>query len=187
MREENKREDGFSNVEISPNWLISENLKVQKTAYDGEFFVQTSQNIFEFSFNSYGNGLNGVRKSNYFTDCNKCPSDLEFRKISLEEVKFNNPNSDSVPYTNLCYYFVEGRNIIKFRNRDPIQVQVWYVPVVIETDEQCNLNDALIDPITERVLNLFIASKNGIVIQKTDDGNRNLEKATQTNPALSKN
>jgi hypothetical protein len=182
LRKENKVQDGFSNVEMSPDWLISENLKVQKTEYDGEFFVQTSQNIFGFSFNAYGNGLNGVRKSAFYKDCNACPADLNFRKISIDEIKFYK----GMPYTTDCYYYVEGNNKIYFVNRDPVQVKVFYVPTLIETDENCHFNDALVDPVVERVFNLFISGKAGVVIQKADDGNRNTVLPQQVNTQLNK-
>jgi hypothetical protein len=174
-RKENKIETGFSNVEINAQWLITQ--LVEELEYDKlqqRFFVKTKQNIFSFDFDSWGNGLNGIRPYGNNT-CN-------LKKISNQEIRF----ADINPTTPDIYYYLEGKNRIDFLKKPPLPLSLYYIPEVLGSDENCVLSDNAMSEVVTETLKTMLIAKQGIIIPEADDGNKNVVLPQQVNPALTK-
>ena len=175
FRVANKAETGFSNVEINAQWLITQ--VVDKLEFDElqqRWYAKTDQNIFSFDFDSFGNGLNGVRPYGR-NNCN-------LKKISNQEIRFY----DIVPFTPDIYYFVEGKNQVHFLNKPPLPLSLYYIPEVLGSDENCVLSDNVVNEVIMATLQLMFGAKNGNVVPEADDGNQNEVMGQQTNPTLNK-
>jgi len=176
IRSQNKVESGFSNVEISPQWLYSQNVKKTDIKLDEErqqWYVDASFNIFSFDFDSFGNGLNGIRP--YGTKCN-------LKKISTQELRFH----DIIPTTPDVYYFLEGKRRINFLTNPKSDLTLYYVPEVNAEDDNCTLSDALVPDMIMETLQLMFGAKNGNVVKEANDGNKNDTILQQVNPVLNK-
>lgn len=175
VRKENKAETGFSNVEISSQWLIAQ--QVKELQYDEEairWYVRTDFNVFSFDWDSFGNGLNGIRPYGNNT-CN-------LKKISNQELRFQ----DILPVTPDIYYFLDGKNRIDFLKKPSLPLTLYYVPEVLSSDNNCVMSDNVVTEVITATLQLMFGAKNGNVIPEADDGNRNATLQQQTNPALNK-
>lgn len=174
VRKENKAETGFSNVEISAGWLIIE--KHTELKWDEEnkrHYIELQQNIFTFDFDSFGNGLNGIRP--YGNSCN-------LKKISNQEIRFY----DIIPQTPDIYYFVEGKRRIDFLTKPTMPLSTYYVPEVIGNDNNCVMADSMVKPVIMATLQLMFGAKQGNIIKEADDGNKNNVLPQQVNPTLNK-
>lgn len=177
MRKDNKIETGFSNVEINAQWLITQKVSDDGLKYDEEqkrFYVQADQNVFSFDFDSWGNGLNGVRPYG----SNKC----NLKKISNQEIRFD----DIIPVTSDIYYYLEGKNKVYFLKKPTLPLSLYYIPEVVGANDNCVLSDNIAAEVITETLKLMFGAKTGNVIQEADDGNQNSIIQQQVNPALTK-
>ena len=170
--------EGFSNSEMSAAWLYSESLPVQLDPNTDEMYVLTTYPIFAFDFDGYSNALNGLRGSSSVSTCDPTPKRMEFVKLSLNEVKFE----DGAPSTNICYYFVQTNKRVCFLNRNPMQVTLYYVPAVNAKDDSCWLSDNILAQVVEGSLELFLKAKNGNFVKVLADQNPNIVTQQQANP-----
>ena len=182
-RRENKAETGFSNVEINAQWLIHEKVVADKPAtgesvllYDDgnkRWYVKTRYNVFSFDFDSFGNGLNGIRP--YGNGCN-------LKKISNQEIRFY----DILPTTPDVYYFLEGNNRIDFLKQPTLPLTLYYIPEVLNSNNDCVMSDNIVEEVIMATLQLMFGAKNGNVVKESNDGNKNDTMQQQTNPQLNK-
>lgn len=173
IRRENKAESGFSNVEINAQWLYTERIDEAKLDdLQQRFYVETKFNIFSFDFDSWGNGLNGIRPYGN----NKC----NLKKISNQEIRFQ----DIIPTTPDIYYFLEGKNKIYFLSKPPVPLSLYYVPEVLGANDNCVLSDNIVEEVISATLQLMFGAKSGNIIKESDDGNRNSVVQQQVNPDL---
>lgn len=175
-KKENKSQDGFTNMEASAAWLMPEVLPVQKD--DDGFFLQPSSGIFSFDFDAFANGLNGLRATG--KSCNGRKTELI--KLSNNEVRFLSLS----PETSIVYYWLAPGNKIR-TTCDVKEAEIWYIPTVVNSDGNCLLSDNIVSDVIKSVLTIMFGAKSGNVIQEANDGNKNLNPNTQTNPALTKN
>ncbi len=176
-RKENKADTGFSNVEINAQWLVTQKVKDDGLKFDDEqkrWFVESDHNIFSFDFDSWGNGLNGVRPYGG-NNCN-------LKKVSNQEIRFY----DVIPITPDIYYFLEGKNRVYFLKKPTLPLSLYYIPEVVGSNDNCVLSDNIVAEVITETLKLMFGAKSGNVIQESDDGNRNAIIQQQVNPALTK-
>lgn len=174
VRRENKAETGSSSVDINPQWLIEQD--VDGAIHDETkdlYYVETSHDIFSFDFDAFGNGLNGVRP--YGHKCN-------LKKISTQEVRF----MDTIPPTSDIYYHLQGKKKIIFSKNPNTNLTLFYIPAIVGSDNNCVMSDNVVTEVIMATLQLMFGAKNGNVIHEADDGNKNLDKQTQSNPVLNK-
>lgn len=176
-RKDNKQEIGFSSVEIPAQWLITQKIEGDKLCFDDHqkrWYCETTFPIFSFDFDSFGNGLNGIRP--YDNSCN-------LKKISNQEIRF----ADVIPQTPDIYYFLENAKRIDFLKKPTLPLSVYYIPQVLGSNDQCVMSDNIVSAVIEVTLQLMFGAKQGMPIRPaSDDGNPNVELANQRNPALSK-
>jgi hypothetical protein len=176
-RKENKQETGFSSVEIPAQWLITEKIEEDKLFFDkqqGRWYCQTTYPIFSFDFDSFGNGLNGIRP--YGNSCN-------LKKISNQEIRFY----DVIPQTPDIYYFLENAMRIDFLKKPTFPILVYYIPQVLGSNDQCVMSDNIVSAVIQATLELMFGAKQGMpVVKEADDGNRNAVMPQQVNPNTSK-
>jgi hypothetical protein len=176
-RKENKGEMGFSSVEISAQWLITQKIEKDKLKWDEmqkRWYCLTDFPIFSFDFDAFGNGLNGIRP--YGNSCN-------LKKISNQEIRF----ADIIPTTPDIYYFVENENRIDFLKKPDLPIAVYYIPKVLGSNDQCLMSDNIVSAVIEGTLQLMFGAKNGMpVIKEADDANRNVTNLNQSNPKVNK-
>jgi hypothetical protein len=176
-RKENKQETGFSSVEIPSQWLITQKIEEEKLFFDkqqGRWYCETTYPIFSFDFDSFGNGLNGIRP--YGSSCN-------LKKISNQEIRFY----DVIPQTPDIYYFLENAIRIDFLKKPNLPILVYYIPQVLGSNDQCVMSDNIVSAVIQATLELMFGSKQGMpVIKESDDGNRNSVMPQQINPTVTK-
>ena len=176
-RKDNKAESGFSSVEIPAQWLITQKIEEDKLFFDAmqkRWYCETTWPIFSFDFDSFGNGLNGIRP--YGSSCN-------LKKISNQEIRF----ADIIPQTPDIYYFLENKKRIDFLKKPTLPISVYYIPQVLGADDQCVMSDNIVSEVIQATLQLMFGAKQGMpVIKETDDDNRNSVMQQQVNPTVTK-
>lgn len=176
MRAQNKKEEGFANIENSAAWLVEEILPVKFDDRRERYYVTTTADIFSFDFDGTGNALQGV--------CGLKNAAKKFRKISLNERRFEHIS----PVTNKVLYYLNSKNEIVFSGQVKVgdEIPVQYIPVVVGNDENCLLSDNIIGDVITKTLTIMFGAKNGNVIDESNDGNRNAVLQQQVNPQLTK-
>jgi hypothetical protein len=173
-RRESKMQDGFTNVEIPAAWMLSEIVKVVKVDEEEYFSGTTEFPIFSFDFDAFANGLHSVRMKKA-TGKNK---KIELVKISNNDINFISLS----PETCIGYYWVAPGNKIVVTTAG--EVEVWYVPAVVNNDVNCVLSDNIAADVIKNVLTIMFGAKNGNTVQMTNDSNNNPDAKTQQNPLL---
>ena len=135
------------------------------------WYVKTKYPIFSFDYDSFANGLNGVRP---------LKGGRQLKKISINEIRF----LDQVPITNDVFYWVEG--VDKVYITQNLDLTLYYIPAVLGADDQCVMADTCVAEVIEKTLTLMFGAKNGNIIQKANDQNKNLILPQQVNPDLGK-
>lgn len=176
MRADNKKEEGWGNVENSASWLIEETLKVGYDEDKERYSARTSQSIFSFDFDGTGNALQGIHGVS--------KDSPKFRKISLNERRFLHV----IPLTNKVYYYLNNDKEIVFggKIKKDQEIAVQYIPKVVGSSDDCVLSDNIIADVITRTLTLMFGAKNSNIIQESNDGNKNLVLGQQVNPNLTK-
>lgn len=176
MRKEGKVENGFSNVEISANWLVKEEIELQQDPVTKLWYATTSSKIFGFGFDEFSYALDQVKR---IGDCKskKC----RLQKLSRNEV----PYLDLSAATSLCYFWQDGGDRITFTDNVG-KVLVPYVPIVDADNDNNVLSDIIASDVIKAVYTLMVAARNGTVIDESNDSNKNTTAQNQQNPQLNK-
>lgn len=176
MRKEGKVENGFSNVEISANWLVKEELELQQDPVTKLYFATTSSKIFGFGFDEFSYALDQLVR---IGDCKskKC----RLQKLSRNEV----PYLDLAAATSLCYFWQAEGDRITFTDNVG-KVLVPYVPIVDADNDNNVLSDIIASDVIKAVYTLMVAARNGTVIDESNDSNKNTTAQNQQNPQLNK-
>lgn len=172
IRKENKALDGFSAVEMSSQWLVRETLQVQKKS-DGRCYAKLASNLFSFNFDAFNYALDKIRSA-ATADCDKRCTIIH---ISADESKF----LDVSPAASVVYAWVAACNEIELSG-EACSLEVQYVPAVDPTNPGCIISAAIADRVITATLQRFFASRNGTVVDETNDGNKNNVIDQQTNP-----
>lgn len=172
FRKMGKAEDGFSNVEITSNWLVTEEVTAESDKNSDIYFVSPSSCIFGFGWDEFSYSLDN------FKPVGHCGCKLQ--KISRQESHY----LDISPTTSLCYYWVEANNKIAVTNK--VTGLITYVPAVDSKNENCVMSDLIVADVIKMTLDLFFKAKSGNVIDKTNDNNANNNIEGQSNPSLIK-
>lgn len=175
-RAENKKEEGWGNVENSAAWLTEETLPVKYDKEANKYSITTSNSVFAFDYDGTGNALQGLH--------NPKNHDQRFRKISLNERRFLH----IIPVTNKTFYYLNSDNEIVFKGKvkEGDEISVQYIPKVVGSKDDCILSDNIIADVITKTLTLMFGAKNGNVIQEANDGNKNAVLGQQVNPQLTK-
>lgn len=173
-----KTQTGYSVVEIDPEWLVSETVKLSR---DGATGVATlSQKIFSFDYDVLGSGVQLIDGA-----CNLV-------RISIQD-KWA---IQRVPATKTIYWYIrpsvgadDGTGGVKtslwFIGADlPNKVDVFYVPSVNESNGDAPINESKMKPVIDACLQTLFIAKQQVVVDKSDDGNPNANLATEINPDL---
>lgn len=161
----NKTLTGFSWVEISQDWLITESVEIKRDK--DEMSAELSQGIFGFEFDALSSGVQFV---NIGGQCG------ELVRISIND-RFA---VCRMPITAQIMYYVKGSKIIFVNmNCDVKEAEVMYIPSVDCTNDDALLSDYKVHPMITETLNLMFGSKNGNIVDMTDDSNPNTSPATE--------
>lgn len=167
-KQEMKLVEGFSYVDISPEWLITKDFAI--TREGNAFVVNMDEKVFAFDFDALTSGVQRIEV-------------IEGKpgrtvKISFKDSEF----MDRLPMTTLYFYYVLGANKIFFKNRYPKKVKVYYIPAVTADDSEAEIPDSKVLEVITTTLQLYFGSKNGEVIDTSNDSNKNKAPATELNP-----
>jgi len=173
FRKMTRQETGFSNVEITAQWLVKEKVKVEISEHEPVYYATPSSCVFGFGYDAFSYSLDSVRPAS--------PCGCRLQKISRDEV----PYLDIAPTTSLCYYWLEANNKISFLN-DVKEVFISYIPSVDANNDDCVISDLIVSKAIRATLDIMFKSKNGNVIDVVNDGNSNPTAQNQQNPALNK-
>lgn len=170
----NKNVIGYSYVEISDAWLVTAELKVNR---DGANYNATlEEEIFSFDYDVLSSGLQRVVPIG--CDCN------ELIRISVsDEWKYCR-----MPANNKLFYSASGKALKLFGNsKMPSKVKVWYFPALdFENPLSNRIPESMVNELTKNTLQLLLIAKQGVVIDKSNDGNPNTAPATEMNPSALK-
>lgn len=176
MRKEGKAINGFSDVEISANWLVKEEITLQQDQITKLYYATTSSKIFGFGFDEFSYALDQVIR---IGDCKSKRCRLQ--KLSRNEV----PYLDLAAATSLCYFWqAEGDKIAFTDNIGSVLVP--YVPIVSADNDNNVLSDNIAAEVIKAVYALMINARNGTVVDESNDSNKNTTPANQQNPQLNK-
>lgn len=169
-KKENRMMEGFSFVELSPAMLIPEILEIKHDSDTNEVYAVTSQKFFSFDYDSMVNSLQLIQKVG--GNCG------EFIKISLTDAPF----VCKMPTNNKVFFYGEGCNKIIFLNATcmPKKVKSFYCPDIL-SNPAAMLSETMAESVQAAVLQLYFGAKQGMVIQKVNDGNPNLTIQNQEN------
>lgn len=174
IRQQNRQVDGFSNVEIPAQWLLPQNIKLQKdTTRQGRHFAILEHPVFSFDWDNYANSLQGIHSLG--------TKHCVYRKIGLHERKFIN----ILPVIgDILFYLDSPERIVFVGGKDGDEAVIQYVPKVVGDENDCLLSDNIIPELMDAILDRMFKSKNGNFIQKIDDQNPNIVPEQQNNPAV---
>lgn len=182
IRRQTKQEEGFSNVELTRDWLVTEVVDVKDGQY-GVYEATPSSNIFGFSFDSFVYSLDQIKA---IGGCGnkKCT----IVKISADEARF----LDLSPTSSVIYAWVPSQNTIRFSasgsEPQPLalkSVEITYLPSINSGTDNCIVSEVIASKVIVQVLDLFFKTRQGTVIDESNDGNKSSNNP-QNNPALSK-
>lgn len=175
-RQNNKRDSGFSNIELSSAWLLIERPTIQLDEETQEFYADTKYPVFSFDWDSSANALQGVHSVGKNRH-------IVYRKISLMERRFRQilPTISKV-----LFYLKTNKRIVFWGTCEKKEIEVQYVPVVVGNDDNCVLSDNIVSDVIKMVVGIMLQAKQGSIIQEANDGNKNEVLGQQVNPALTK-
>ncbi len=161
-RKAGKTETGFSNVELTAQWMVEEKTAVEYEEKEGKYFAKLKQPVLGFRWDTTANALEGIIGIG--------KSAILYRKVSLQEKKF----WDQLPAVGdrAFYYLNKPQEIIFRKATTGAEIKVQYVPAVVGQQNDCLLADSIADEIVS-VLKLMFESKSGNFIDKLDDQNPN--------------
>lgn len=183
-RKEQRVAIGFANVEIPLAWTINETIPVKKDEITGEWYAETSQDMFTFKWDNFGYGI--VRLLPGKPEKKDCDSEVFFNGKFVKITSTESDYLETLPITNKCFYFVGGKNRFVFPEKNPGFIIPYYVPVVTGVDDNEVMSDTMAAECIKRVWTLMTTAKNGVVIDQTNDGNENAPLPTQLNPKVNK-
>lgn len=174
----NRQTMGFTYVELSPEWIKKIPLTLEETTEDDNkmFYADLPQNCkpFSFAFDAMSNGIQGI-----YSSCHEC----DFIKVSLNDLW----QLRLVPPCDKIFYFLTDRRVI-FKNITNKNVGkhlfVNLIPVIDVDDDDFMIPESKELEIINMALQIMIAAKNGVVIQKADDQNKNVVLPEELNPDL---
>ncbi len=178
LRKEGKREEGFANVEMSAAWLVKEEIEVLAEESEPFFYAKTTSCIYSFNWDKFAYALDSLRP---LGNCNG-GIPCRVQKISPEEAAY----LDISPTTSLVYFWLAAENKIMFTSPLAGKVTVSYIPSVDEENDACVLSSSIARKAIRMTLDLMFASKNGNVVDESNDGNKNSTAQNQANPQLTK-
>lgn len=168
-RVESKKEIGFTDIEISPSWLIFEDAEMK--CESSRCIVTTQHDIFSFDFDNYVYALDSV-----------FAPEVELRRINRTEANF----LSLMPTIDRVLYWVREKNKVEFTKHVKGKLTLGYIPVVVGNDHNSVLSDNIAADVIKAVLNLMFGAKQGNVVDETNDGNLNNVLPQQVNNKLNK-
>jgi hypothetical protein len=174
-----KGEDGFSNVEIPPQWTLPNTLEVKYDKELDKYYAETEWPIFAFDFDAHAYALQPLKGLS--KHCNNQP--CKYRRITLYEAQFQ----DVIPPVGIVmYYLNSAKEIVFLGAREGAKVLAHYIPQVVGADDDCLLSDNITKELIDATVKSFFEAKNGNFVDKTNDQNPNNIPQQQVNPALGK-
>jgi len=167
--------DMNESIILSDSWYKIKEVDVKK---DGDNFIAEMPNYFSFNRDISFSGLKAVYPIDNVGDCcNK------FAKIKSEQCNglAYLPSSDKT-----IYYFPLGDKIyFKKVNCNLKKVNVAYIPSINENEDEnteISIPEGLIADIVIRTYSFLTSTRNGLVIDKTNDQNQNRSAQTEIDP-----
>lgn len=169
-----KQDSGFSFVEMSGPWFVKDEIKVCKDDVKDVHYIELPQPNFVFEYDSLCSSVHSIVK----TGKKQCG---EFIRIS---------NADywkipSVPVTNDIFWYQLGERIeFPISIGMPEKVLVNYIPALLLNSDKCSIPETMVDAIVTTVLQIMFGAKNEtMVVDKSDDGNPNVNATSEMAPA----
>lgn len=175
-RKAGRGETGFSNVEISAQWMVEEVLTIEHDEAEDRLIAKTKQPVMSFRWDAASNALQGIHSYG----ANK---HAIYRKLSLHERKFKQVLP--VIANRVLFYLNTSQEIVFWWAQKGEKIKVQYIPAVVGIENDCLLADSIADEIVA-TLDLMFKSKNGNFIQKIDNQNPNAPVPQVVGPAAGK-
>lgn len=168
----NKMMEGFSYVEVSPDWLLKEVIKVETDDKKKVKYAIPKSKIFSFGFDNMSSGIQMV------APIGECPCG-DLIRISYKD-KWQYCRA---PITSDTYFYqaIDRVEFLGLTSCIPDEVEMWYISQPASDDDNSEIADKQVMPIITTVLNVMFGAKNGEVIDMTNDANSNAQPATEAN------
>lgn len=169
-RREAFQEFGFTEVALSTEWLIDEQVEVKKVQDQHNMWkAKLKHPLFVFPYDQASNGIQIIRNMNFSMLCKEFIRESARRKWALCDM----------PVTNNVYWYPEGKELVFVNAKcglDKAKLQVSYISD--PADESFGDNGGVIpktkeDLIIRTTLDLMIKAKNGVVVDMTNNANPN--------------
>lgn len=168
----NKSDSGSSYVEVSADWLIKEDVVVEKEK--GDYVIRTKSNIQTFRYDAMSSGVQFIdladRKD---TEC------LKLKRCTLKESN----KTHLLPPSSVVFFFLEKENTIKLKGKVNAgeKFTVYYIPSLDTQDDNALISEDKKMAIVSTALSVMFGSKNGEIKDATNDSNSNVSPQTELN------
>lgn len=171
---------GFTEVALSSEWLINEEIKVEKVPdVKNTWSAKLKHPIFIFPYDPAGNGIQTIRNLNY-SACNEFIRESARRKWAL----------CNMPVTKNVYWYIEGKEIFFVNAKCPLdsaKLQVSYISDPSDDsfgDEGGVIPQSKEELIIRSTLDILIKARSGVVVDMTNNANPNKVKQTEIDTVL---
>lgn len=167
----NRQATGFSTIELSPDWLIAEKVKIEKK--DNVNIGKLKYKAFSWDYDAMANGIYRV-----VTDPSMPCSELQ--KISQRDLQY----ACLLPANSQGMFLVLGSDCIQVLCNIP-EVTVYYVPLPSIDNMDLPIGEDKQNEILRAVKELM-QDPSGMIVDKSNDSNPNAVPAGELNPTIIK-
>jgi len=172
--------EGYASVQLDGDWIIPSRVKVAKDDL-GQHIATLPQSAQSFPADKLGQGVQRVRPVG-----GKCKM-TELIRIAASDAWM----MCLVPSSSNTYYYVQTiskgiecpseTRLVIIGGCIPTEIDAEYVPSLMSGGDVL-VQVSKVKVITDSVLQSLLIARQQVVIDKTNDGNPNTDKATETNP-----
>lgn len=175
-KKRNKDSDGFSYVNVSGPWLVSEDCEVKQDgeAKDGTGkYLETKMPVFCFDFDALASSVHSVLKKVK----GQCGDLMRISNKDLWKL-------DHTPKTSDIFWYQMGERILLPNlTCDPGKLHVNYIPALLPTNPTCTVPETMVDGIITTVLQIMFGAKNETpVVKMANNSNMNTNPASDIPP-----
>jgi len=164
-KRENKSDTGYSYIEISPDWMITETHEVKYDKDSKQVYIETNVPPFVFKYDAMGSGIQYVTA--HEAGC------TDFKRIAATDKWM----ICRLPATEQALYYVEpGGKVVLVLNGGckPKKINVQYVPSIDCTNPESIMREDLAMDIMKDVLNTMFGARQGVLVDMANNSNPNM-------------
>ncbi len=172
-KQQNKDGDGFSYVNISSEWLLTEVCKIQDDKVTGFKYIATAMPTFSFDVDAMSSAIHSILKP----PGAKCGDFIRLSNKDYWKIA-------SLPKTSDIFCYKMGEKILLPNlTCDPGDPIVNYIPALLPENLECTVPETMQAAILTTALQIMFGAKNETMVVKMDNnGNPNTTPVTELAP-----